>query len=151
MFSFHFHVPPPFPPPDTPATRIRSEGHPRTAGCCRYGTPIDYTPIDLRVILNSAARLPCDVPDNTTRPEHLSYANPPPATPPHRSAPPLALSRMSRGPWTHKSGRKIKMETMQEEIKIYQESCCGERVCEKKEKKKSLKCHFSKTSTSHRL
>lgn len=49
----------------------------------RYGTPIDYTPIDLCVIVNSAARSLCDVPDNTTRPEHLSFTNPPPA--PHRS------------------------------------------------------------------
>lgn len=73
-------VHPPTPHPLSPAARIRSQGHPRTAGparCCRYGTPIDYTPIDLCVIVNSAARSRCDVPDNTTRPEHLSYTNPP--------------------------------------------------------------------------
>lgn len=44
----------------------------------RYRTPIDYTPIDLCVIVNSVARSLCDVPDNTTRPEHLSFTNPPP-------------------------------------------------------------------------
>lgn len=41
----------------------------------QYRTPIDYTPIDFYVIGNSAARLLSDVPDNTTRLEHLSFTN----------------------------------------------------------------------------
>lgn len=40
----------------------------------QYRTPIDCTPIDSGVIANSAARLLGDVPDNTTRPEHPSFA-----------------------------------------------------------------------------
>lgn len=54
---------------------------PGSAGDCQplpvhqYGTPIDYTPIDFSVIGDSAARLLSDVPDNTTRLEHLSFTN----------------------------------------------------------------------------
>ncbi len=42
---------------------------------CQYRAPIDYTPIDLYVIGNSAARLFGDVPDNTAELEHLSFTN----------------------------------------------------------------------------